>query len=374
MLRVRRRYHLGPHGFMYVGVTILLSVGAINSQNNLLFIALGLALGGLLVSGFISGASLLNLEVHRIAPVRGGVGEPLRIRYVVRNTGRLVPAFGLTLRESVENPEILGAEPVAFALKVGRGERVEVESVAEPAGRGMLRLKRMSVYSPFPFGVLRKSVEFERAETLPIWPERLDVGRGALRRAAAEGDYSDTQRAEVGRGSEYLGVRDYLPGDSARDIAWRPSARTGQLVVREHTRPSPHRVWVGLDLHPDPDEGEARDNERAISLAAGAIDAGIEAGVDVGLLVWPGGPRTPPAAGGARTRRALLDQLAALEFPRQRPAPSAPPPTRGAALLLIHAGRTPRGQWPSTTTRIAADAPSHPDAPPTPAPLLEGVA
>src|ERR1041385_4840021 len=57
-----RRYHFHGPGLVYILVTLFIAMGAINSQNNLLFAALGLAIGGLLISGIISGGALLGVR------------------------------------------------------------------------------------------------------------------------------------------------------------------------------------------------------------------------------------------------------------------------------------------------------------------------
>jgi len=97
--RIVRRYHFHAPGVLYVAVTLFLALGAINSQNNLLFAALGLAIGGLLVSGIISGASLLGLRVERDPIVHASVGAPLTVSYTISNTNRFFPAFGLGVME-----------------------------------------------------------------------------------------------------------------------------------------------------------------------------------------------------------------------------------------------------------------------------------
>ncbi|XOV76788.1 MAG: hypothetical protein ACFHWZ_08095 [Phycisphaerales bacterium] len=69
---VARRYHMHSGGVFYIVVTVLLGIGSINSQNNLLFIVFGVALGAMLVSGVVSGAMMMGLEVDRrpVAPRR----------------------------------------------------------------------------------------------------------------------------------------------------------------------------------------------------------------------------------------------------------------------------------------------------------------
>ncbi len=85
---------------MYAFVTVLVGMGAVNSQNNLLFAAFGVSMAAVLVSGFVSGAMLLGLRVKREAVEPTRAGEPLSVRYEVTNTGRFMPALGLRVEEA----------------------------------------------------------------------------------------------------------------------------------------------------------------------------------------------------------------------------------------------------------------------------------
>ena len=50
-------------GFLYVGLTLVVGLAAVNRQNNLLFWILGVMLAALLISGLISGVMMQSLRV-----------------------------------------------------------------------------------------------------------------------------------------------------------------------------------------------------------------------------------------------------------------------------------------------------------------------
>ena len=75
-----RRYHLHVPGFLYVGLTLLVGLAAVNRQNNLLFWVLGVMLAALLISGMVSGVMMQSLRVKRLVTGNGLVGEPLAVR------------------------------------------------------------------------------------------------------------------------------------------------------------------------------------------------------------------------------------------------------------------------------------------------------
>ena len=129
---------------------------------------------------------------------------------------------------------------------------------------------------------------------------------------------------------DLISLREYTPGDSPRRIAWRASARTGELVTRDSQAVTPARRWVALDLT-DGAGALASDEqfELAIEMAAAAIERITASGGAPGLLAPASGLRIAPTPanrqgvrGAPRERakeRELLDELARIDRRRCKP-------------------------------------------------------
>lgn len=84
------------------------------------------------------------------------------------------------------------------------------------------------------------------------------------------------------------GIRDYMSGDSLKDVHWRASARTGDLRVKVHDFTSDPRAMIVLNIQTtdnqwaDVGEAEAENMEQAIRIAATmcvrALSGGTQAG------------------------------------------------------------------------------------------------
>lgn len=351
--QARRRYHFHLPGLVYVGVAVFLSVGALNSQNNLLFVALGLAIGGLLVSGLVSGMSLMGVRVDRIAAADTAVGQPLIIVYTVRNTNRFMPAFGLTIQEMPTGepaptwPAVLREGPRCHVAHVGPGQMLHAEAVAWPRARGHAILNGVQVWSTFPFGIVRKSVTFSQPRTLVVRPLVALLRPGAMhahRRRTERGASTDRF---AGAGDEFFALREYTPGDLPRHIAWRATARTGQLLVTQRAAPSPTREWVIVRLG-----REAGDNERAISLAASCIARAAEEGVSIGLAVPGAGILRPPDTHRWHVDR-LLNELAGLSGAGDAEPAFPAMAARSGACMVIWASQPDPAWGPAGARHLA---------------------
>ena len=377
-----RRYHFHLPGVMYIAVTLFLALGAINSQNNLLFCSLGLAIGGLLVSGVLSGSALMGLRLERRPPAHTSVGRATTLRYDLSNRNRFFPAFGLTLEELpvADNsrrptwPGLLPA-PRAFAAAAPARSTVHASATIIPVRRGRADFLAARAWTTFPFGLARKSVTFHLPQTMIVLPPELALRSGVIEDLTARSPHGVGGERSPGMGDEFFGLREYVPGDSPRRIAWRRTARTGDLVVRQNTTPSPLRLWVVLDLDrrgsprlspgqaTAPLEPVARSSlashvldERAIALAAAILRNAADQDIAVGLSVPPARLLHPPRLGRFHLDR-LLAELALLDLAAARRSGSVgfpDPVARSGACLVVHTGEIDRSFGPRHARHLRA--------------------
>jgi uncharacterized protein (DUF58 family) len=372
---VARRYHRHVPGLVFIAATLVVAVGAINSQNNLLFVALGLCLGALLVSGVVSGSALMGVRVERrLGSKFAGGGarivdawRPDEIAYTVGNANRLLPAMGLVLEEILppsSRPPGAANRGLRFwrfrwtvdeaatparstdASSVPRGfvpyaaprgsttARVRIL----PVRRGRLELDGLVVWTTFPFGLARKSALFRQPETLLVRPAAFELKGGVLEGLLSRGRRGEQASDRLGPGFEFLSVREHRPGDALKHIAWKPSARSDQLIVRQTATQAPRQAWVVLRLD---DSVSASANELALVLASSLIHALAEAGLAVGLSTLGGTPvHAPPRPGVARADRLRTDlALADWRGMADTKKVGARGSHREGLVLAVHAGQ-----------------------------------
>ncbi len=360
--RIKRTYHLHVPLVLFCFVSLLIAIGAFNSNNNLLFWLFSLALSMLLVSGVISGQMLMGIRVERerVQPVHAG--EPLRIRYRVSTRNRFVPVFALTITEEPGPREsfdaLLGpdAVPEGFVAHVGAGATVIGESDAPTRSRGLLRLHAIRVTSEFPFGIVKKSLLFIQPGAALVRPALIESSSSILQSpsALARRQEQAARAQSAGQGDHFLALREYSPGDSPRMVAWRASARLDgdaggvDLLVRQQAAAPGAIVWIVADLASASTDA---DYERAIGqtawLATHASSRRDESAPRVGVWIPAAGLCIVPSQSSTRSA-SLLDDLALLPAFALRadraPAVSDPPPSlRGAELILVN-GKDPPGK------------------------------
>jgi uncharacterized protein (DUF58 family) len=337
---IARRYHFSLAGLAYALTTAVLVIGAINGQNNLLFWLFGLAVAGLVVSGVLSGWSLMGIRIQReIITPRVHAGDPLRIRYRIANRNFLFPAFALTIEEMADARSWLGKRfaadflqsietPVAYVGYVGPRQSVTVEVEVRSHTRGDVSLQAFRVASTFPIGLTRKSITFAQSAACVVWPALCQLAQHVTQHGV-EGRSTRRLRPSPS-GDEFFALREFQPGDSVRSLAWRASARADKPLVRSMAVRPGRRAWIIVD-----DRATDENLERVMSVAASLALQLRDQGGDIGLAGVSCGSLLAPAAGERHTTR-LLDAMATLST---RDTAATPMRTHtGESTYFVHAG------------------------------------
>jgi|LSQX01.3.fsa_nt_gb uncharacterized protein (DUF58 family) len=193
--------------------------------------------------------------------------------------------------------------------------------------RGFYKLSTTSLTTGDLFGMFNKFVRIPGDSYLYVYPKPLSHGEISPEALKWQGDIM-MKRWILPDPILVNGIREYLPGDSQKDIHWGATARTGQLQVkvRDHTV-SPRlflivntQISETLWSNMEPEEAEVIETgiRYAAHLASWATSNGLEVGfASNGRLVDSEGiVRLDPACSQANLEM-LLQAMAKLEIVRE---------------------------------------------------------
>jgi len=250
-LMVRLEYEPTRAGLIYLLVLLAISLGAVNTGNNLLYLVLASLLAALLVSGVVSRLVLERVEIELALPEHVFARRPVRARLTLYNPKRFFPSFAITLstprrkpaRGQPSPPRAILDEPVYWDYIPGQSARVRHLELTFPS-RGPYAQRAFRLATRFPFGLLVK------ARTVPLRQEVIVLP--AVEPTAEFYEVLPLVSGEVeslakGRGHDLYAIRDYRESDAARHVDWKATARAQRLKVREFTREDERRVVLVLD-------------------------------------------------------------------------------------------------------------------------------
>lgn len=380
-LRETFDYEVTRAGIVYVLVTLVIGIAALNTGNNLLYIVVAAMLAAILVSGVVSAQVLHSLELDVRLPEHVFAGRAVLGRIVLHNHRQFLPSFSirvLSARKKRDKPEKRWKwEATTFVFPFNRSPENQwlrlpdrrlrrVTLQPEPPGifpgmayfpylparsersadleltfshRGRYREDSFAVSTRFPFAFLAKARHVPLQKELLVYP-RIDPTDEIFEiLPLVRGEFETFVR---GRGSDLYRIREYLPEDSARHVDWKATAKSGSLKVREFSREDERKLCIVFD-NPVPGLISEQAYERAVDLAASLAWHFSTQDAEVSFAV-SGYPRSSELY-------EFLTRLALIQ-----PEPKAATPTVDALSATILGGSTeynivltarPRGSLPT---------------------------
>ena len=211
-----------PHGLLVGALLLAMLLGALNYNNNpalmLAFLLLAVAHNSVVMAHLrLSGLRVTALHAE---PVHAGETLALRLRIDT----------GARSREGVVIDTPGGATAALEGDATAAHADAELELFVPALRRGLMDLGRLRISTTRPLGLARAWSWWRPATRVLVYPA-LEAGAPPLPGASDSG----TPRPRVQRtGEDTHHLRDYRRGDAPRQIAWKASARTDRLLVREY--------------------------------------------------------------------------------------------------------------------------------------------
>lgn len=167
--------------------------------------------------------------------------------------------------------------------------------------RGLYTLGPTRLRTGDPFGIYSLTLHDQHSSTILVTPPQLPLTRLKIAPGGWAGDRQRRRSALVREISD-AGVRNYVPGDSLRQIHWHASAHHDTLIVRQLEAATSEDWWIFVDLDATVQAGTDQDStlELSVVLAASLATRGMKEHRRVGLamvgphLTWLE-PRSDPA-------------------------------------------------------------------------------
>lgn len=104
-----------------------------------------------------------------------------------------------------------------------------------PKRRGVIKLVNMRALLPDPFGIFQRTTRVRQAvDHLVVLPKRYKVGNLDLPGRSRNQIGGDALSSVSGHAGEFVGLREYRPGDPLRHIHWPSWGKAGKPIVKEY--------------------------------------------------------------------------------------------------------------------------------------------
>lgn len=320
-----------PLGWLTLGAAATLYLlGSMGGWQEFTVAAVALAAAFVVALVFAIGRSRYRVELD-LSTARVVVGEPASGEITVTSASnrRMLPSrMELPVGAAVGRLSIPALAPGAM-----HDELFQIPTLR----RAVLTVGPARSVRGDAFGLVRREVRWTEPQLLYVHPATVPLA------GAMPGFFRDLEgEPSTDLASDDLsfhGLRGYVPGDDRRNIAWRSSARTGELMVRQFEETRRSHVAVALSTraaeYADADEFELA-VQAAASLAVQSFREDRALTLSAGQLQV----RTP-------TPRRVLDELAGVEWVDAGPGAIGGRPASDAEDGIV-----------ATARRVAAAAPA----------------
>jgi uncharacterized protein (DUF58 family) len=304
-MATNRRLVITRQGKVFLGITLALGLGVLNSGNNLLFLCLGLLLSIITVSGILSEWNVRDLSFDLRTETLAIAGREHVIELTVENTSDRREAFSIVLdvtfvaksawSKDDEPLRLKKSVTIVHVPKLG-ARSVRGEIMFEE--RGDYEVDEVSMETEYPFGLFKKQRVFLPIVKLTVAPAPAPLEKEMQLPPTAVGAHT---RQKPGHAIEAYDVREAAPDEDIRNIAWGKSAGRQKLIAIRRATDASDAAIVAV-------RGEVGEEafERALERATTCIIERMKMGQPTGLML---GDATAPVASGSAHERALLTML-----------------------------------------------------------------
>jgi uncharacterized protein (DUF58 family) len=259
------RTRLTSVGKLFGGLLVLFYIASVTSQSGLLLLFIGLIGCCFIVNWSFARRNVRSLRVFPPRLVELVEGESPKDPWRIENISR----------KHAENIDILHHAGTLFRLPIVKAkDAVTVVPTLVYERRGVFPHAEVTVTCAAPYGLMRASRKLQLEGEIVVLPRIYDTEAPASTGVdqVSGGRFRGNRR--VSHGTNFAGVRPWMPGDALKNVHWKSTARRDELMVKTFEEELGGRVSLVLDCNAG--DTVAVDNavRSAASLAVAALQAG----------------------------------------------------------------------------------------------------
>ncbi|MBB3204879.1 uncharacterized protein (DUF58 family) [Rhodopirellula rubra] len=240
-----------------------------------------------------------------LKPETDAVHEDIPCKMVMSVRNRIpIPVWGLAIEGYLDCDADGNAKPTVALACVPPFCTADYLVDVTPSLRGHYPTSKPQVTCSFPFGIWTARRPMKEIQPLTVWPKLFAI-RGVLP-IIGQTNSDQGEGSRGGRSGDFVGVREFRRGDSAKHVNWIASARSDSLIVTERGGPQSVTLDVSIDTN---SHGNRESLARRIRVAASVLSSLHQSRITT--RAWVGNMRLT-CKHDAHGRRQMLDALASV--------------------------------------------------------------
>ncbi|MCW9025604.1 MAG: DUF58 domain-containing protein [Gammaproteobacteria bacterium] len=222
-------------GLFFALIITLMLIGSINYHNSLGFMFTFL-LGSLAVIDILH--TYRNIWRLRFSPAHSPpvfCGQTMTVPLKLEN-------YGKPTREELCFQFADDSEQQIFDIEESQFQTIQLQR--QTTKRGLQPLGRIIVSTTYPMGLFRAWAVLNFDHKILVYPRPAESDR-----LPAESNSNHKTTGSLGQGSDdFVGLRNYHPGDSMRHIFWKAYAKNHTLLTKQFGGEQQQQLWLDWQL------------------------------------------------------------------------------------------------------------------------------
>jgi uncharacterized protein (DUF58 family) len=282
-------------GFGLALALFIMLLGAINYNNSMSYILTFLLGSMAIVSILHTHRNLYGLQIETGKATPVFAGETAHFELWLENRGQQA-RYELVWQSHLPTTVKKSADLI---VDIPANQRVNLMIPIPTYQRGPIQLGKLTLYTRFPLGLFHAWAYVHLKHDTLVYPS--PRGDKTLPREQSADSFGEGSPHD-GSGEDFLGYRNYQPGDSPRHIDWKAVAREQEWLIKQFGGMSAATVWLTWE-----EVSTFNDLETALSQLCLWILIAERQGAQYGLQI-PGQTLEPDL--GERHREQCLRALA----------------------------------------------------------------
>ena len=220
----------------------------VDTRQALVFVLFAFAFGPLLVALVLMWRRAPRVEIRGALPATLTAGRPVVTSVEIAPVGRRDDGPLVLARPTPPGDAAsVSVSPAESFVECTDGRPLRVRLEVTAARRGRFRLPGLTASRTDPLGLACTARVRQPERVALVYPRFYEVDEFPVPVGRRHQPGGIPLASSVGDSIEFIGTREYRPGDPLRRIHWRSWARRGKPVVKEHQEEYFSRIALVLD-------------------------------------------------------------------------------------------------------------------------------
>ena len=274
-------------GIFVLLIAVIVAVGAIKGLN-LIYLVAAFMISFMLVSSLLPRIGLYNLSIERVVPSNIFAEKPFPVDLQLTNKKRRFSTYSIAINDILQNQNL----PQRYIIKIPPRTTISAAYEYIIPRRGIYVYDGVKVSTLFPLDFFMRGFIQHKEENIIVYPKIVKLNPNFLADLMTE---MEMRLNRPGLGTEVYGFRRYEHGDDTRNINWKITAKTGEVIITKYSQEQNLHITVVFDNSIEDEIEEEKDKpdfdwfESAVTFVASISSFFIEKGYKVKLLTQSGG-------------------------------------------------------------------------------------